>query len=94
MIGSVAMQSSYLNARKKFAAGDYEQAHAICMSILQEDPRFSDAYYLLSMIAVAYGNYAKAIDVLDRAIGFNATKPEYFAVEIQVLYGAESPFQC
>lgn len=73
------MQSSYLTARKKFAEGDHEQAHALCMSLLQENPRFSDAYYLLSLIAIAHGNYAKAIDVLDRAIGFDANKPEYFA---------------
>lgn len=49
------------------------------MAILKEDPTFSDAYYLLALVAMAYENYGKAIDVLDRAIYFDENKAEYHA---------------
>ena len=47
---------------------DFEAAHGFCMKILEVDPHYSEAYFLLAQIAAEHGNFAKAVDVFDRAI--------------------------
>ncbi len=80
------LKEQYKQATRLFADGRHEQAHKSCMAILGEDPRFADAYYLLALIAVAYGNYVKAVEVLDRAIAFDETgRPAYMAEKAKCL---------
>lgn len=73
-------KDQYRQAMQLFADSQFEAAHQICMSILSDDPRYADAYYLLALIAAAFKNYGKAIDVLDRAIAFDEEgRPAYLA---------------
>ena len=66
-------------AEKSLANKDYQRTHELCLSILAAEPTFARAYFLLALIAVEHENYHKALDVLDRAIRFDAQQAEFFA---------------
>jgi tetratricopeptide (TPR) repeat protein len=58
---------------------DFRRAHELCLQILGVDPAHADALFLLAMIAAEHGNFAKALEVLDRAIAIDAGQSEYHA---------------
>ena len=45
--------------------GRAREAHQLCMSILQEDRRHADAWFLCGVIAGQNGKYSKAIEILE-----------------------------
>jgi tetratricopeptide (TPR) repeat protein len=58
---------------------DYRLAHSLCIKILGADPRHADALFLLGVIAAEHGNFAKALDVIDRAVALDAGRADYHA---------------
>ena len=55
-------------ARAALSRGDYRQAHAVLMQVLQTNPAESSAFFLLAILAADHDNHAKAIELFDRAI--------------------------
>ena len=58
---------------------DYRLAHSLCIKILGTDPRHADALFLLGVIAAEHGNFAKALEVIDRAVALDAGRADYHA---------------
>lgn len=58
---------------------DYRLAHSLCLKILGSDPQHADAMFLLGVIAAEHGNYAKALEVIDRAIVLDPSRADYHA---------------
>jgi len=65
-------------AQNKLNQGDYVKAHALCVQIIEQQPRHADAYFLLGIINSEIGQINKAIQLIEKAISF---KPlgAYFA---------------
>ena len=57
---------------------DYRRTHACCIAILEAEPRFADAWFLLGMIAADHGNVGKGAELVERAI-FLGARAEYHA---------------
>jgi tetratricopeptide (TPR) repeat protein len=58
---------------------DYRLAHSLCLKILGSNPQHADALFLLGIIAAEHGNYAKALEVIDRAIALDPHRADYHA---------------
>jgi tetratricopeptide (TPR) repeat protein len=69
----------YREAERSFAGGSYPRAHQWCRQILEHDPNYADAFFLLALIAAAHENYSKAADVLGRAIRLDGGIARYHA---------------
>jgi tetratricopeptide (TPR) repeat protein len=59
--------------------GAFEAAHGRCIEILERDPGFADAWFLLGMIALAHGRVGKALELVDRALAQSPNHAEYLA---------------
>jgi tetratricopeptide (TPR) repeat protein len=59
--------------------GRAREAHQLCMSILQEDRRHADAWFLCGVIAGQNGKYSKAIEILANAISLAPNRAQYHA---------------
>jgi tetratricopeptide (TPR) repeat protein len=70
---------------------DYRLAHALCLKTLAAEPRHADALFLLGMIAAEHGNYAKALEVIERAVAIEPHKPEYLAQRGRCLVALQRP---
>ncbi|MFN3213830.1 MAG: tetratricopeptide repeat-containing sulfotransferase family protein [Henriciella sp.] len=57
-------------AQKLLAQKAYRDAHARCLTVLQQDPKNHLAYYLLGILTADHANHAKAVELFDRALGF------------------------
>jgi tetratricopeptide (TPR) repeat protein len=57
----------------------YEDAHRCCIEILEREPEFADAYFLLGMIALEHGRAGKARELIDRALALKPDSAEYLA---------------
>jgi tetratricopeptide (TPR) repeat protein len=87
-------------AQQALNQGRYQQAHQHLMLILQQDKYFADAYFLLAMIASAYNNSTKAIELIKQANALAPNNAEYlsqlakhYALEnnhVQAVHFAES----
>jgi tetratricopeptide (TPR) repeat protein len=66
-------------AQQAINKGEYQLAHQGLIQILQQDKYFSDAYFLLGMIASAHHNINKAISLIEQAIVLTPNNSEYFA---------------
>ena len=58
---------------------EYRRAHELCMRILERAPTFSDAFFLLGIIAAEHGNFGKAADVIGRALRLDPARADYRA---------------
>jgi tetratricopeptide (TPR) repeat protein len=86
-------------AQQALNQGLYQQAHQKLIAILQQDKYFSDAYFLLAMIASAHHNFLKAIELIKQANKLAPNNAEYlsqlakhYALEnnhVQAVYFAE-----
>jgi tetratricopeptide (TPR) repeat protein len=47
----------------------YEDAHRLCLAVLQADPGAARAWFLLGVLTADHENFAKAAELLDRACG-------------------------
>jgi tetratricopeptide (TPR) repeat protein len=77
--GSANIAAIYADAERALAQRDYRGAHAFCIRILELDPGNARAYFLLGILAGDHGNIAKALELMDRAIGFDAGVSRYHA---------------
>lgn len=72
----VVLNQRYQQAIKLIEQRAYQQAHQCLLEILSKDRSYADAYYLMAVIAAEHGNFAKAISIAERALGFEQ-KVEY-----------------
>src|SRR5688572_8906219 len=70
---------------------DYRLAHELCLKILTAEPEHADALFLLGMIAAEHHNFAKAVDVIDRAIALAPRNAEYWAHRGRCLLSLQRP---
>ncbi len=78
-------------AETALAQRDYRRAHEACLRILTADAQFADAFFLLSIIAADHGNFAKALDVVERALRVDARQGRYHAQRGRCLLGLQRP---
>jgi len=69
----------YQEAERALAGRSYQRAHQWCMRILEKNPNYAPAFFVLALIAADHHNFAKAADVLARAIRLDADDPRYHA---------------
>jgi Tfp pilus assembly protein PilF len=69
----------HVAAQKALKNGMLRDVHRHCLSILEIDPTFADAWFLCGIIAAHNGQIAKAISILERSIELDADKCEYRA---------------
>lgn len=74
-----ALQVRLRDAERALQAREYRRAHELCIGVLLEAPSHADALFLLAMIAVEHGNFAKAAEVIGRALQIDAQRAEYHA---------------
>jgi len=67
------------DAQRALNERDFKRTHALCLQILERTPQHADAVFLLGMIAAEHGNFGKAAEVIQRAIGMDANRAEYHA---------------
>jgi Flp pilus assembly protein TadD len=79
------------DAQRALADRDYPRAHQWCMRILERDPNYADAFFVLALIAADHNNFAKAADVLGRAIRLDAVNPRYHAHLARCLVALNRP---
>lgn len=70
---------------------DYRLAHELCLKVLTAEPEHADALFLLGVIAAEHHNYAKAVDVIDRAIALAPRRAEYWAQRGRCLLPLQRP---
>ena len=88
---NAGLRAYHREAVQALNARDFRRAHQLCLQILAAQPDFADAYFLLAMIAAEHDNFAKALEVLDRAIGFDAGRAEYHAQRGRCLVALRRP---
>ena len=83
---SVSSHHSILrSAHKALASGDFQQAHSLTMSVLQEAPSTAEGYFIMALIAHRHGNVAKAEEIVQRALGFAEEHADYLLFQAQCL---------
>jgi tetratricopeptide (TPR) repeat protein len=65
------------NAERAIKNRDYQSAHRQLLQILQIDPEFANAFFLLAMIPLEHGNTDKAIELIKRALSLCPDNSEY-----------------
>jgi tetratricopeptide (TPR) repeat protein len=70
---------------------DFRRVHELCMRILAANPAHADALFLLAMIAAEHGNFAKAVDVIDRALAIDGARADYHAQRGRCLIALHRP---
>lgn len=70
---------------------EYRRAHELCLKILSAQPDFADAFFLLAMIAAEHGNFAKAVEVIDRALAIDPDRADYHAQRGRCLVSVHRP---
>lgn len=66
-------------AEKALLAGQPQEAHQLCLEILQADRSHADAWFICGVIAGQNRQFEKAVQILQNAVALNATRAEYFA---------------
>lgn len=65
-------QSHMDSASQALALQDYRECHEHCIAAIKIDPRRGQPYFLLSVLTADHGNYSKALEIIDMAIGSSA----------------------
>ena len=76
---STQIKILHQQAQKALNQSLYQQAHQNLMLILQQYKYFSDAYFLLAMIASAHHNLTKAIELIKQADALAPNNAEYLS---------------
>jgi tetratricopeptide (TPR) repeat protein len=63
----------------------FKKAYTCCIRILERDPDFPDAQFLLGMIAAEHGQFAKALPYIDKALASTPENSEYLAQKARCL---------
>lgn len=85
------LQALQREAERALEAREYRHAHELCMAILEQQPLFADAYFLLAIIAAEHANFRKAADVLDRALRLEPARPQYHALRARCCLALNRP---
>jgi tetratricopeptide (TPR) repeat protein len=70
-------EARFAAAYQHFLAGRADDAHAACLTLLDEQPEHADALWLLGKIACEAGDTASAADLIVRAIGIDPKPAKY-----------------
>ena len=73
------VKALHRQAQQAMNHGHYQQAHQYIIQLLGIDKHFTDAYFLLAMIASIHHNYAKAIELINHALKLEPNNSEYLA---------------
>ncbi len=68
----------YQQASNHFNRGDYNEAEALTRRVLLQNADHPDANHLLGLIAIQYGKYAHAVQLIERAIQLKPLQAIYF----------------
>jgi tetratricopeptide (TPR) repeat protein len=63
----------------------YEDAHRLCLAVLQADPGAARAWFLLGVLTADHDNFAKAAELFDRACGLGPEVARHHAHLARVL---------
>jgi tetratricopeptide (TPR) repeat protein len=73
------------DAHTALAQEQYERAHGLAMEVLKQDTREAEAYFIMALISYRHQNIAKAEDIIQRALGFDANNTDYLLFQAQCL---------
>lgn len=62
---------------------DYQQAHSLCIGVLERDPEAHRALYLLAHLPAAHNNPGKALELVRRALRSSGPRGDYLAFAAQ-----------
>lgn len=86
---TVALNSKYQSlidsAAQALAERKYQECHADCIAAIKMDPRRGEPYFLLSILTADHGNHAKALEIIDMAIGHDGRQPRLLAQRAKCL---------
>ncbi|MET0659659.1 MAG: sulfotransferase, partial [Steroidobacteraceae bacterium] len=85
------LQALQREAERALEAREYRRAHELCMAILNAQPLFADAYFLLATLAAEHSNYSKAAEVIQRALRLDPTRARYHALRARCLLALNQP---
>ena len=85
------LQALQREAERALEAREYRRAHELCMAILQAQPLFADAYFLLATLAAEHANYGKAAEVIGRALRLDPAQAKYHALRARCLLALNQP---
>lgn len=63
-------------AERFMASRNYQAAHAECLAVLKADATQWRAWFLLGVLAADHSNYARAIELLEKAANLSVAAPE------------------
>ncbi|MCG2715904.1 MAG: tetratricopeptide repeat protein [Candidatus Marinimicrobia bacterium] len=69
--------SSLIDANELFLAGKYSEAKTIVEPIVENDPEYAGAVFLLGRVYYKLGNLDKAKELIDKAIELDLSNPDY-----------------
>jgi len=73
------IETLHQKAQQALNTGEFKQAHQYLLAILQQDKYYSDAYFLMAMIASAHDNLNKAIQLIEQSVKLSPSNTEYLA---------------
>ena len=68
-----------------------QEAHQLCLQILQEDPTFADAWFICAVIAAKNGLVGKAAEIMERPLTLAPENPEYHAEMGRLMIALHQP---
>ena len=71
-----SIEEALRRAERLMTSRNYQDAHRECLSVLKVDPTQWRAWFLLGVLAADYSNYARAIELLEKAALLNVAAPE------------------
>lgn len=77
LLSTVAWGQGLLDANDFYKQGKYQEARQICEQLIQKDPEYTGAIFLLGKIHFALGNLDQAKQYVDKAIQMDLTNPDY-----------------
>ncbi len=72
-------------AEQHLAARRYQQCHQLCIEAIKHDPNHPKPYYLLGVLTADHQNFAKAVELFERAIAGNSNEARYHAQRAKCL---------
>ena len=78
-------------ARRLLRQGAYRECHAICLSVLKSQPNLAEPYIILGLLTADHQNFAKALELFERALKFGDQSGESGAHAARCLISAQPP---
>ena len=80
-----ATETLIRQAKDALSVRDYKRCHALCIEAIKRNPRGGEPYLLLSILTSDHNNIAKALEIIERGIGFDGARPSYLAQRAKCL---------